>query len=254
VTLPILIAHRGASQDAPENTLAAIELGWLQQADAVEVDIRLTRDHHIVLMHDATACRTAGLNQPIAELMLGQLRALDAGIWKAPQWSGECVPTLAEALDSVPADKRIFIEIKCGPEVLPELESVLLTSSLPTENIVLIGFGEETMREAKRRLPGTSCLLLSDFRQDDSSGAWSPTIEDLIQRAQSANLDGLDLRAQPPLDRAAIRQIHAAGLKVYAWTVNDAETALELVQAGIGGITTDCPGALREVLSEFVVR
>jgi len=198
LSIPALIAHRGASQDAPENTLAALSLAWQQHADAVEIDIRLTRDNHIVLMHDATAHRTAGLDRPIAELSLAELRQLDAGSWKAPQYAGERIPTLAEALDVIPADKRIFIEIKCGPEVLPELPSIFTASKLTPENIVLIGFDGETMQSAKRLLPDISCALLSDFQQDEATTEWRPTIENLIHRAQTANLNGLDLRATPP--------------------------------------------------------
>ncbi len=107
-----IIAHRGASFDAPENTLAAIRLAWQQQADAVEIDVHLSRDRHLVAIHDFNTRKTTGRNRPVARQTLAQLRTLDAGQWKHPRWRGEKIPTLEEVLATVPPGKRLFIEIK----------------------------------------------------------------------------------------------------------------------------------------------
>src|SRR4051812_564859 len=140
-----IIGHRGASYDAPENTVASFKLGWEQQADADELDIYLSKDGQVVVMHDASTKRTAGLDRKIVDQTLEELKTLDAGSWKGPQWKGEKIPTLAEALATMPEGKRFFIEIKTGPEILPALEKVLKESGKKPEQLVIIGFGYEAV-------------------------------------------------------------------------------------------------------------
>src|SRR6188508_1008743 len=123
-----IIAHRGGAHEAPENTLAAFKLGFEQKADAGELDVYLTKDGKAVVIHDKNTKRTAGADKPVVEQTLEELRALDAGSFKGAQWKGEKIPTLAEALETIPDDRRMFIEIKCGAEILPELERVLRES------------------------------------------------------------------------------------------------------------------------------
>jgi glycerophosphoryl diester phosphodiesterase len=243
-----IIAHRGASHDAPENTLAAFKLGLKQRADGVELDIWLTKDGKIVVCHDADTKRTTGIAAKIAESNLADLRVLDAGSWKAPQWKGEKLPTLDEALALIPEGKRLVIEIKCGVEVLPELERVLKASGKPASQLVIISFSYPVCTDAKKLFPKIPVLFLSSFKQDKATSAWTPTPDSLIAKAKAANLDGLNLSFRGPLDAAFVKQTHAAGLKFYVWTVNDAEVARKLLAAGADGITTDRPEWLREQL------
>src|SRR5690349_6499814 len=119
-----IVAHRGASFDAPENTVASAKLGWEQKADAVEIDIYLSKDGRIVVLHDADTKRTAGSVGKVVESTAEHLRTLDAGSWKGADWKGEKIPFLEEIIATVPEGGRLFIEIKCGPEILPELERV----------------------------------------------------------------------------------------------------------------------------------
>ncbi len=240
----IVIAHRGASHDAPENTLAAIGLAWEQQADAVEIDIRLTADRHIVLMHDATAQRTAGADRPVVEMPLAELRALDAGRHKGTQWTGECVPLLDEVLPLIPSGKGLFIEIKCGTEILPRLEETLSSCPLPSGQTVLIGFNRETMQAAKCRFKHLRVLWLCRAKVDGTG----PALGELIAAGQSASLDGLDIYADPYIDGEAVRGIRDAGMGCIVWTVDDPDHAIRLRQAGVEGITTNRPGFIREAL------
>ena len=105
-----IIAHRGASHEAPENTLASVRLGWAQGADAVEVDVRQSRDGHIVVIHDAHTRRTAGVTRRVRAETLDELRALEVGRWKHRRHAGEKIPTLAEVIETVPPGKRLFVE------------------------------------------------------------------------------------------------------------------------------------------------
>ena len=123
-----IIAHRGASFDAPENTLAAVRLGWEQSADAVEVDVHLSRDGKIVVIHDDTTRKVAGVPRGVQSQTLSELKALDVGRWKSRRWTGERIPLFEEVLATIPAGKRLFVEIKSGPECLPEFAKVLRRS------------------------------------------------------------------------------------------------------------------------------
>lgn len=242
-----IIAHRGASHEAPENTLASLRLGWEQGADADELDIHMSKDGQAVVIHDGTTKRNIGVDKKVAEQTLAELQTLDAGAWKGPQWKGEKLPTLADALATIPDGKRMFIEIKCGAEVLPELERVVKACGKKPEQLVIIAFDYKTAEQAKKLLPSLRVYWLASYKADKKSGEL-PQIETLIEKVKAAKLDGLDLDHKFPIDAAFVAQIKAAGLGIYVWTVNDIEIARRLVKSGVDGITTDRPAWLREQL------
>ena len=243
-----IIAHRGASHDAPENTLAAFKLGWQQGADAVELDIWLTKDGKIICLHDEDTERTTGVAGKVGEKTLAELRAMDAGSWKGAEWKGERLPTLAEALAAIPAGRRLVIEIKGGADVLPELERDLKAAGTPENQLLIISFKLDVCSRAKALFPRIPVLLLSGFKQDQDTQAWSPTADELVRKAKEAKLDGVNVSFKGPVDAEFVRTVRAAGLKVYAWTVNDAAAARKLAAAGIDGLTTDRPEWLRRQL------
>lgn len=244
-----IVAHRGASHDAPENTLASINLAWKQNADAVEIDIQLTADGKIVAMHDKTPKRTAGgKDSPISEHTLAELRTLDAGSWKGKQFAGERIPTLAEILETIPTGKRLFIEIKTEAEILPELKRVLDAAGRPARETPLICFSYETMRAAKELLPELKMYWLVKLEKDKQTGQPNYTGGELIEKVRAAKLDGLDLGAAPVLDEAFVQKLRDAGLEIYVWTVNDVEQALGYQKLGLNGITTDRPSVFLENL------
>lgn len=243
-----IIAHRGASRDAPENTLPAFRLAWDQKADACELDVHLTRDGRIAVIHDDTTQRTAGLNRKVAEQTFEELRELDVGAWKGLQWQAERIPSLEEVLAGVPDGKRMFIEIKCGPEILPELVRVIGGAPCKPDQLVIIGFGYETMKQAKELLPHID-VYWGAKPKEDSNGS-KLTAETLIEKASAAGLDGLDLDAGFAIDADFVERIHAANLKLFVWTVDAPAKAERLRSAGVDGITTNRPGFLREQFAE----
>jgi glycerophosphoryl diester phosphodiesterase len=237
-----IIAHRGASWDAPENTLAALELAWQQQADAAEIDVHLCKSGEIVVMHDANTLRTTGVGGEIAARTLPELRALDAGVWKSRQFAGEPIPTLDEVLQGVPPGKRLFIEIKSKtPAILAPLRASLQCAGVLPEQITLIGFDYDLMKEVKAALPQTGVLWLSG-----TPGAAS--LDEMIALCRSADFAGLDLSWRWPLDGTGVRQLRDAGLQLFVWTVDEAEVARHLAALGVDGITTNRPAWLREQL------
>lgn len=242
-----VIAHRGASFDAPENTVAALRLGYEQGADAGECDLHLSRDGRIVVFHDADTERIGGHNQAVAAQTLAELRTRDAGQWG--RWRGsafaEKIPELAEVLSLVPAGKRLFIELKVGVEILPELERLIRASGLDAAQLPLITFDLQVARETKRRLPAHEVSWIVGYE-----AGRSPGVDELVKSALAAGLDGLDLNFRFPMDAAFVQKVHAAGLKLYTWTVDDAAVARALAAAGIDGLTTNRPGWLRSQMAK----
>jgi glycerophosphoryl diester phosphodiesterase len=240
-----IIAHRGASYDAPENTLAAVQLAWRQNADAVEIDVQFSKDGHIVVIHDDDTRKTAGVRRKVADQTLAELKALDVGSWKDRKWTGNKIPTLPEVFSVIPTGKRLFMEIKCGPDCIPKFVRDYQRSGLKRDQLVPIGFSLETMRQLKSALPELEVCWIAEFKRT-WRGAWSPTAEKLIAGTKAAGLDGLDLSRNGPVDAAFTRKVHEAGLKLYIWTVDSPAAAKKLVASGVDGITTNRPGWLRE--------
>ncbi len=244
-----IIAHRGASYDAPENTLSSFKLGFEQKADADELDIYLSKDGKIVVMHDADTARVSGVTNKIAETTLADLRRLEIGRWGKWKTKGfsEMIPTLDEVLAMLPQGKQLFIEIKCGPEVLPHLGRVMKMGRKNPQQLVLIGFNYETMRQAKAFFPQLQVCWLADA---DKKTKQFPPVEELVQKAKAAHLDGLDLNFGFPIDADFVQKVHGTGLKLYTWTVDDPAVAKAEAVAGVDGITTNRPAWLREQLAK----
>ncbi|HEY1068204.1 MAG TPA: glycerophosphodiester phosphodiesterase [Pirellulales bacterium] len=242
-----IVAHRGASYDAPENTVSSVKLAWEQQADASEFDVYLSKDGKIVVLHDANLKRTAGVDRKVTELTAAELHALDAGKWKNERFIGEPVPTLDEVLATVPAGKRVFIEVKCGPEIVPELDRVLKATPLKPEQIAIISFSADVVAASKKARPDLKAFWIVSIKPKD--GQKPATAESLIERSKTIQADGLDLSAtREVLTPEFGRKVKDAGLELYVWTVNDADLARAMIAAGAQGITTDRPGWLREQL------
>ena len=244
--MPLIIAHRGASAAAPENTLAAFELAWKLGADGIEGDFYLTRDKHIVCIHDASTKRTAGADLKVAESDLAALRELDVGAWKGPQFKGQRIPTLQEVLAAVPAGKRVYIEIKCGPEIVPPLQAALARSKLKKEQTLLISFDRTVIRRCKAELPGVKAFWLVGFRRDNE-GRPSPSVADVLAALKATGADGLGVGgATGDLAAALAGELTRAGKEFHVWTIDDAEAARALAQCGAASITTNCPDRIRE--------
>jgi len=252
-----VVAHRGASQDAPENTLAAFRLAWEQDADAIEGDFLLTSDRQIVCFHDAGTKRLCGVKRLVAESTLAELQTLDVGSWKDKRFANEHMPNLSDVLALVPSDKKFFLEIKCGPEIVPFLPRILQESGIELERVFIISFNKNVIRAAKERMPEQQAYWLVTFhqdkqqeeQQDGQTRKWAPTVEEVIATAQEINADGVDLNANTDVVNAAfVDRCHQAGLSVHVWTVDDLEKAIKLQKMGVDSITTNRPGYLRRGL------
>jgi glycerophosphoryl diester phosphodiesterase len=162
---PFIVAHRGASHDAPENTLPAFHLAWKQGADAIEGDFHLTSDGKIVCIHDYDTARVSGSKHIVKDSTLEELRALDAGAWFKPEFKGTLLPTFAEVAATVPAGRKFYIEVKCGPEIVPSLLRGINESALEASQIVVISFNAPVIREIKKQAPQFKACWLSSFEK-----------------------------------------------------------------------------------------
>ncbi|MDZ7331106.1 MAG: glycerophosphodiester phosphodiesterase family protein [candidate division KSB1 bacterium] len=235
----LFIAHRGESYDAPENTLAAINLAWQRNVDAVEIDVHLSRDHHIVVIHDSHTGRLDGQFRRVRNLSLAELKRLDAGSYRGSQWEHERIPTLREVLSTVPVSKKLLIEIKSGPAILKPLRRELDETDLSSEQIQLIGFDLGVMAQAKKLFSELKIFWVRDIRYFDWLANWRSELQRLIDRAVLAHLDGLDISYWKTIDASFILQVKSAGLTLYVWVVNELEAAKDLIAAGVDGITSD---------------
>lgn len=239
-----IVAHRGASYDAPENTLASVQLAWKQHVDT-EVDVHLSKDNRIVVIHDASTKRTGGVDLKVKDTEYARLCELDVGLFKAEQYAGERIPLLAEVLKTVPASQKLYVEIKCGKEVLPQLRQLLVESGRMSR-IVVIGFDLETVAESKK-LIDVPTYWLRGTKKVKETEQWIPHDPNMIQQAKDAGLDGLDVDFNGVTEEFA-RAVKASGLKFYVWTVDDPAQASRLVKLGVDGITTNRPAWLQEQL------
>lgn len=238
------VAHRGESADAPENTLASFRLAWERKADTIELDVYLTRDGDLIVSHDPNTKRTTGVDRAIKDCTTAELRTLDAGRWKGEKWAGERLPLLGEVLATIPPGSRCFIEVKVGPEAVPALVKAVRASGKRPEQLAVISFNAAALAESKRQLPEIKTYFLSAFKQDKATGAWTPTVDELIAQAKAIGADGLDLAEKGPIDAAFVRRVKDAGLAFHVWTVDDPAAARRFIAAGVDGITTNRAGQL----------
>lgn len=234
-----IIAHRGQSFDAPENTLAAIELAIINGADAVEIDIRETKDHVPVLIHDATTKRTTNdtLTRYVNQLTLEEIKALDAGSWFSSEYREERIPTLEEVLIAIQGRTKLLLEFKDQGTRLEQNVFDLLKAYNMVENTVILSFSSQQLRRVKMYDENLQTLLLLH--------SFFGRLEDLAS-APYADHFGISLAFYTG-NEVFIDIAHQQGKKVYVWTVNDESTMKLLVDNDIDGIITDRPVLAREI-------
>lgn len=240
-TVPLIIAHRGASKEAPENTLAAFDLAWQQGADGIEGDFRLSSDGVIVCMHDATTARVSAQRLSVAKTPFAALRKVDVGSWKGAKWSEERIPSLQEVLSAVPEGKKIFIEIKCGTEIVEPLEKAIEQSALRPEQIVVIAFDEAVVARVKQLIPAVEANWITDFSRGLSDEA-------ILAILKTINADGLSCEADRRVDEEFVGSLRREGMGLHIWTVDNPDDASYFSALGVDSITTNGPGRMRELL------
>jgi glycerophosphoryl diester phosphodiesterase len=222
--------------------MASVMLGWEKDAD-VEVDVYLTKDKKIVAIHDDTTERTAGIELNVAETNSEELLKLDVGSFKSEEYAGEQIPFLADIVETIPRGRKLYVEVKCGQEILPHLKE-LLAQSGKMSRIVIIGFDLDTVTMSKEMID-VPTYWLKGTKKTEETEQWIPHDPQLVQTTKNKGLDGLDVH-YAGVNKEFADAVKASGQKLYVWTVDDPEEAIRLVKLGVDGITTNRPAWLRE--------
>jgi glycerophosphoryl diester phosphodiesterase len=240
---PLIIAHRGSSATAPENTLAAFRLAVEQEADAIELDVDLTRDGQLIVMHDATVDRTTNGHGRVSDLTLDEIERLDAGTWKSPEFKGQRVPLLEEVFEELGRWLLINVEIKGmairGSGLEQKLAALIAKYDL-INRVIVSSFNPFALRRVKRSDRRLACGLLVE-----------PELPIFLREAWLTPLiPHLDARHphHSQVNKAAVDHWHERGLFVNAWTANEVSTIRALISAGVDGIIGDDPVLIREIL------
>ena len=241
--IPAIIAHRGASAYAPENTLAAFELAVRQKADAIELDVKLTKDNHVVVFHDQTLERTTGVQGRVIDAKLADLRGLDAGSHFDVAYWGETIPTLDEVFELVGRQILTNVELTnyASPtDHLPERVAEIVKSHNLAERVMFSSFNPIALLRIHRKLPEVPIGLLA---LDGSKGFWARSRLGELLRYQSLHIALEDVAA------SLVDRIHRQSCRLLVYTVNQAEDMRRLLQIGVDGIFTDDPLTARRILS-----
>jgi glycerophosphoryl diester phosphodiesterase len=235
--LPRLTAHRGASIEAPENTLAAIARAADRGARCVELDVTISRDGVPVILHDDTLDRTTNGTGPVVEHSYPELAGLDAGSWFSDEFKGESLPTLAAAAALIVArNMALNLEIKPPPghdRQTAERAIAILTACWPAHaTLVLSSFSIEALETAQALAPAWPRGLIT--------GTPPPNWKEILSALGCVSLHCVASSVTPSL----VEEVHEAGFRLLVWTVNDIRKARSLFALGIDGIITDDPAAL----------
>ena len=249
---PWVIAHRGASGIAPENTLAAIERAIEMQVDFIEIDIHQSKDGEIVLMHDATLDRTTDGMGAISDYTWAELKKLDAGSWMDSQFTNERIPTLREALDLINGQSRVLLEVKKGEDGryhgFEEKIVRLIDEKSAASWVVIQCFQAETVRRFMELAPEIEVhkLLLGEL-------PLVPLHHDgEFQFKQAGNFEGVAAINpwRPMLTQRLVNRIHSRNKKVFVFTINKVSDMKKAIEMGVDGIITDYPDRLIQLKKE----
>ena len=234
-----IMAHRGASKAAPENTLAAIRKAIEDGADWVEIDVQETADGEVVVFHDSDFMKLARVNLKIWDATLDDLTDIDIGSSFAPEFKDERVPTFAQVLDACKGRIGVNIELKYygHDQQLEQRVAEIVDSRGMQAEVVAMSLKMDGVRKMKSLRPQWKVGLLMSVSAGD---------------LQQVEADFLAVNARFA-DRRMIRQAHDAGKEVYVWTVNDAVTMSTLIGRGVDGLLTDRPQLARSVLAPGAV-
>ncbi|MFB7242984.1 glycerophosphodiester phosphodiesterase [Streptomyces populi] len=256
ITTPLVVAHRGASAYAPENTLAAVDRAARLGFDWVENDVQRTRDGRLVVLHDASLARTTDVETvypgrspwKVKDFTAAEIARLDAGSWFGPRFAGAKVPTLREYMERVSHNhQKLVLEIK-NPELYPGIERQTLRL-LGNEGwldpvhlrdrLIVQSFSADSVRTVHRLRPGITTAFLG-----------TPPVTRLPRYAEFTDRINPDHRS---LSSDYVSAVHAlrgphGPMKVFAWTVDDAATARRLAGFGTDGIITNKPDVIRAAL------
>ncbi len=235
-----LIGHRGAAGHAPENTLTSFRRAIDMGATMLELDIHLSRDKELIVIHDHDISRTTSGNGLVESMTLAEIQQYDAGSWMHSDFQGEKVPTLQQVMEFTRQGISLNIEVKTGEQIHIGLVDKLLemiSQYDAADQIVISSFHREYLREIKEKAPSIEVALL-----------YSGNVPDVLDEAVREGWEGLHPHF-PLINEKLVEGARQRGLAVRAWTVNRADDMEHLIQLGVNGICSDLPDVLKSVVA-----
>jgi glycerophosphoryl diester phosphodiesterase len=238
---PGVIAHRGFSGAAPENTLAAIRAAVDVGADMVEIDVTLTADGHVVVLHDETVDRTTDGSGKAADQTLAQLQRLDAGTWFSPRFGGERIPTLDAVLSEMEGRVLLNIEIKSeavGSGIVPRVAETVRARHM-VDQVIVSSFSPHALQLMRQTAPEirTAVLFNPDFQKE----------MDPVEIVADLGASAFNIK-RTRLTRKRLERCRQAGVPVAVYTVNTRRRLRKVLRRGVNAVFTDHPDRMLEVL------
>lgn len=227
---PLIIAHRGASAERPENTLAAFRRALALKVDGIELDVHVTRDGVTVVFHDDGLRRLTGERGPVAARTWRELQKLRVR-------GTESIPRLVDVLRLTRGRCTVQIEIKAGVPVAPVVRAV--KAARATDAVILASFSPAIVRSARELAPAIPRMLISEGRGAPAA---------LVRQLASCDAAGLSVNHRAIRSADWVHEITSRGFAVWTWTVNDARTARRLAGWGVAALLGDNPALLRRVV------
>lgn len=240
---PLIIAHRGASSLAPENTLAAVQKALDLKVDVVEIDVHRSSDGELVVLHDATLDRTTTGSGPVKQYSLEEVKSFDAGSWFSPSFVEERIPTLREVLEKTKDQATLLIELK-GERT--EVRTVELVKELGmTDQVIIQSFDFLQIQKAKQKAPEIPTVFLvkePKHKEDPAQAAlWMCNIADYVGASGIAVRHNL-------LTPELLELARERSLAVFVWTVDQQKDMKKFIKLGVQGIITNKPQDLKKLL------
>ena len=236
----LVIAHRGASGWAPENTIPAFQKADGLRADMIEFDIQYTADQHIIVIHDRTVDRTTNGTGKVIEKTLAELRKLDAGAWYDDKFTGTRIPTFRETLSTISGSVRLNIELKhydTENSMFEQEVAAIATEFDLLNRAIFAARHPESIKRLREFLPGINCVLLQKERTED----------EYVEALQKLDLKVAQIRRQS-MNQAFIDRLHDLEIAVNLFYADEKEEMKQFIDMGIDGILTNYPDRLRELL------
>jgi glycerophosphoryl diester phosphodiesterase len=235
----LVVGHRGALGYAPENTMASFEKGVECGADLLELDVHLTADGELAVIHDDDVSRTTDGRGAVRTMTLAELWRLDAGGWFNERYRGERMPSLADVLAWARSRVELLVEIKGGPLPAPGIEEKVVAAVRAhrmLDHVMVISFHHESVKRVKELEPSLATGILYSARLVDTVGAARAARADSVRPGWAYWTAEL------------VEEVHAAGLVAHAWNANDEARMEYLVKLGVDSVGTDYPDRLRHYL------
>jgi len=231
-----VIAHRGASAAAPENTLTAFQLAWAQGVDGVECDIRLSADQQIVCLHDADSGRVGDQQLVAAETAYTDLEQVRLHGFDAAEAAR--IPLLQTVLEQKPAHSQLLIEVKTGAAIVPQLIQLLQQVGTDLTTLIVIAFDAEVVAAIKQQCPGLRayCLL---YKEHPYLRSEHFDLKGLDTYLSACRADGLGCEFGTALNAQRVQALHELGYAVNVWTVDCPQAVIQLAQMGVHSVTSN---------------